>query len=130
MSFSAAAYEEVAPGVARLRVLFVNLYFVDAPDGWVLVDTGVPGSAALIKRTAEKRYGEKARPRAIILTHGHFDHAGSAAELAGAWGCARLRPRARAALPHGTLGTTRPRTRRSGAHSPRWPGPSRLPAMT
>ena len=85
MSFTVTAHKKFAPGIARLRVLFVNTYFIDAPDGWVLVDTGLPGSATLIRHAAEKRYGRGARPLAILLTHGHFDHAGSVRNLASYW---------------------------------------------
>lgn len=42
------------------------------------MDTGLPLSGALIRRAAAERYGSGTRPEAIILTHGHFDHAGSA----------------------------------------------------
>ncbi|MDQ3321121.1 MAG: MBL fold metallo-hydrolase [Acidobacteriota bacterium] len=81
--------EPVAAGVRHLKILFVNAYFVDTPENesgsWVLVDTGIPLSGGRIKRFAEKIYGEGARPSAIVLTHGHFDHAGAALELAAEW---------------------------------------------
>ncbi len=77
----------VAPGVARLPIFFVNVYFVGEPGGpWVVVDTGLPGAGGWIRRAAEARYGAGARPEAIVLTHGHFDHAGNARDLADAWG--------------------------------------------
>ena len=68
-----------------LRIGFVNVFFVDGQDGWVLVDAGLPKTGWLIRRAAEQRYGEGTRPQAIVLTHGHFDHAGAARELAEAW---------------------------------------------
>jgi len=76
----------------RVPVVFVNAYLVDTTpgrpaDGWVLLDTGLRGLGELaVKRAAAARYGADSRPRAIVLTHGHFDHAGSAASLAEAWG--------------------------------------------
>ncbi len=76
---------EIAPGVACLRVAFVNVFFLDGQDGWVLVDAGLPKSGWWIRRAAEHRYGKGTRPQAIVLTHGHFDHAGAARELAEHW---------------------------------------------
>lgn len=78
--------EEITPGVARLRTLIANIYLVGNPGGpWVLVDTGTPGNAARIRDAAEERFGRDARPGAILLTHGHRDHAGSALALAEYW---------------------------------------------
>ncbi len=78
--------EELAPELARLKTVIANLYFAGRPGGpWVLVDAGTPGHAARIRAAAEERFGPGARPEAILLTHGHFDHAGSAAELAELW---------------------------------------------
>src|SRR5579871_5990284 len=80
------AVEEITPGVARLRTLIANIYFVGSPGGpWVLVDSGTAGNAARIRDAAEERFGREARPAAILLTHGHRDHAGSAAALADYW---------------------------------------------
>lgn len=76
----------VAPGVERLPVTFVDTYFIGDPGApWVLLDTGIPGAAGKIHRAAEARYGPGVAPKAIVLTHGHFDHAGSAAALADMW---------------------------------------------
>ncbi len=79
---------EVAPGVHCLQVVMVNVYFVkhsEKPHDWVLIDAGLQGSANRIKRAAEKIYGKGARPKAIIMTHGHFDHVGALKTLAHDW---------------------------------------------
>lgn len=79
---------EVTEDVAGLRTLFVNLYFIDVPgkpSEWILVDAGVGRCASDIVKIAEERYGEGARPAAIILTHGHFDHVGALPELLEKW---------------------------------------------
>ncbi|WP_420456520.1 MBL fold metallo-hydrolase [Rubrivirga sp.] len=76
----------VADDVVRVPIFFVNAYLVGPPGGpWVLVDTGLPGAAGWIRRAAEAHHGD-VPPQAIVLTHGHFDHAGNAAALADAWG--------------------------------------------
>jgi glyoxylase-like metal-dependent hydrolase (beta-lactamase superfamily II) len=76
----------IAPDVGWLPVSFVNVYFLGRSGGsWVLVDAGLPGWANQIIEAAEARFGAGVPPEAIILTHGHFDHAGSALALAEYW---------------------------------------------
>jgi len=65
--------------------LIANAYLVGDSASWVLVDACTPGNESRIQRAAERRFGRGTRPSAILLTHGHFDHAGSAGPLADAW---------------------------------------------
>lgn len=80
------AIERIAPDVGWQPISFVNAYFVGHSGGpWVLIDTGLPGREEQIFQAAEARFGAGTRPGAIYLTHGHFDHAGSALKLAERW---------------------------------------------
>jgi glyoxylase-like metal-dependent hydrolase (beta-lactamase superfamily II) len=78
---------EVAPDIAYMRAAIVNVVFLGTPGAgrWVLVDAGLPGTAKLIERAAERRFGEGVPPAAILLTHGHFDHVGSLETLLRRW---------------------------------------------
>jgi glyoxylase-like metal-dependent hydrolase (beta-lactamase superfamily II) len=66
----------------------VNLCFVGSPEKsneWVLIDTGMPESVNHILDAAKERFGENNKPKAIILTHGHFDHVGAVVDLVQKW---------------------------------------------
>lgn len=78
----------VAPGVYRIKDIFVNVYIIQDEDatGWVLVDAGLKSTAARVKALTSELFGRGSLPRAIIMTHGHFDHRGSLVELAEEWG--------------------------------------------
>jgi glyoxylase-like metal-dependent hydrolase (beta-lactamase superfamily II) len=80
---------EAASDIAYRRLLIVNVVFYgprNAGDGgWVLIDAGVFGTKPLIKSAAAQRFGDNARPAAIVLTHGHFDHVGVLEDLAAEW---------------------------------------------
>ena len=78
--------DDVASGLAGLRILFVNVFGVAVAEGeWVLIDAGLYFSADKIRRWAESRFGQHTRPNSIVLTHGHFDHVGALKELADGW---------------------------------------------
>lgn len=56
------------------RYRFVNCYLVREPDGFTLVDTGLPRGAGRLLAVAR---ASGWAIRRIVLTHGHTDHAGS-----------------------------------------------------
>ena len=81
---------EIAPGIhcvgpkGRTKT---NVYFVALGSSWTLIDTGWAKDGPVIRAAAERVFGGGARPAAILLTHVHPDHSGSALELARAWDC-------------------------------------------
>lgn len=77
----------VAPGVWGRRDVFVNFYMIQdlVTDDWIVVDTGVTWSTTKLKEMATYLFGEGSLPKAIILTHGHFDHVGALKKLADEW---------------------------------------------
>ena len=75
---------EVAAGVYRVvrGTGKSNVYLVRSGTSWVLIDAGSAHQGVLNKSSAEMLSGVNTPPTAILLTHLHPDHAGSAAELA------------------------------------------------
>lgn len=78
---------EILPYIYCHTIQIVNICLVGNPnsDDFVLVDAGMPYSAEEIISVVEDRYGADKRPKAIILTHGHFDHVGAIIELIKKW---------------------------------------------
>ncbi|KQS26797.1 MBL fold metallo-hydrolase [Dyadobacter sp. Leaf189] len=81
------SYFQVAEGVWGLTDIFTNVYVIrnDADNSWVLIDAGLKTGYGKIKKMVGDLFGENARPSAILLTHGHFDHTGSLKKLAEEW---------------------------------------------
>ena len=87
-SIDSGKMREVRPDVAYYTNQIVNIVMIGTPgSSWVMVDAGMPKSANEIMDEARDRFGEGNYPKAIILTHGHFDHIGSIVELLKVWKC-------------------------------------------
>jgi glyoxylase-like metal-dependent hydrolase (beta-lactamase superfamily II) len=69
------------PGLYPVRGLMSVPHVLADVDGVVLLDTGFPGDARRIRHVLAKIGAGPTEVRAILLTHGHIDHAGCAAEL-------------------------------------------------
>lgn len=60
----------------------VNVYLLDAGEGFYLVDSGPHGKEEELQSELEEAGYPPARLKGILLTHGHGDHCGNAAALA------------------------------------------------
>ncbi len=84
-SLSAHSGKQVIEDLYYYTNQVVNFCLYGNTDGWVLIDSGMPKSAGEILSVVENHLGKGARPKAIILTHGHFDHVGASVELVRHW---------------------------------------------
>lgn len=75
--------------VIRVPMGKSNAYLVPGERGYLLVDAGVPGSIGVLEKTLRRRGGHEdagleyilADIKAVVVTHGHYDHVGALAEI-------------------------------------------------
>jgi glyoxylase-like metal-dependent hydrolase (beta-lactamase superfamily II) len=72
---------EVAEGVYRLGTKWINFYLVEEEGEFTLVDAGYPGYWKHLAGAIEALGSKLEAIRAVILTHHHADHAGTAERL-------------------------------------------------
>jgi glyoxylase-like metal-dependent hydrolase (beta-lactamase superfamily II) len=78
---SATAITEILPGVYRIELGFVSVALVDLDGSLTLIDAGFPGDGADIAEAITALGYQLDRLERIVLTHGHLDHVGAAADL-------------------------------------------------
>jgi glyoxylase-like metal-dependent hydrolase (beta-lactamase superfamily II) len=68
--------EKVTDGVYAFRGWGIgNCFAVEAPDGWIIIDTGdSTRAAAEMREMLEQAVGKKTKVAAILLTHWHYGH--------------------------------------------------------
>ncbi|MDS1114969.1 MBL fold metallo-hydrolase [Gordonia westfalica] len=76
---------DVAPGIHRLEHAYTNQYFVEVDDRLVIVDAGLPRSYGPLVEAIHHLGRDIDAVSALIITHGHFDHVGTARRLAKQW---------------------------------------------
>jgi hydroxyacylglutathione hydrolase len=65
--------------VVRLTVEYANAYLLPAPDGkLLLIDSGFPDDAEKLEAMIRKVGYSPANVATLIVTHAHYDHAGTA----------------------------------------------------
>lgn len=74
-----------------------NVFFVEGPasnwiilrqgDAFTLIDGGYPGDLPLVLASIRDAGLDPANTAAVLITHAHVDHAGTAAQFAAAYGC-------------------------------------------
>lgn len=74
--------EQITTGVHQVS-RGVNAFIIDGDEGVVLIDTGLPRQEGAISDGIEAIGRSLSDVTAILITHGHVDHVGGAAALAG-----------------------------------------------
>ncbi len=78
--------EQIVSGLYAISLGVVNAFFIDDPDGSVLIDTGFPGNAEKILSALKQLGKQPGDIKHLLLTHTHADHIGNAAALRKATG--------------------------------------------
>lgn len=72
---------DVAEGIDLISHAHVNCYLIDDDDGVTLVDAGLPPMWPMVLKALGRRGRQPEDIKALVLTHGHFDHVGFAVQL-------------------------------------------------
>jgi glyoxylase-like metal-dependent hydrolase (beta-lactamase superfamily II) len=87
------AVTKIADGVWRAGTRYVNWYMIDGGrDGVTVIDAGLPEYKRQLDESLYHTGRSRDHIRAVALTHGHIDHTGMAAELAGSGASIYLHP--------------------------------------
>ncbi|MFP3467380.1 MBL fold metallo-hydrolase [Leifsonia sp. SIMBA_070] len=72
---------ELAPGLRRIGNDIIAVHLIVTDDGMTLIDTGLPGHYADLKRELDALGRPLSDVKGIVLTHGDSDHTGFAERL-------------------------------------------------
>ena len=72
----------IAKGISGIEGTRIGrIYVIEAPDGLTLVDSSIPGAFPHIKKDLQKAGHQLDEIKRILITHAHWDHYGSLADL-------------------------------------------------
>jgi hydroxyacylglutathione hydrolase len=78
---------EIVPGIHKIDgVIGVNCYLLKTEQGWLIVDTGLPGQENKVLNYLKKQDIRPSAVTFIVLTHADLDHIGCARALRAATG--------------------------------------------
>ena len=72
---------DLAPGVHRIEHAYTNCYLIVEDEGITLVDAAFPSTGQAVIDCLAAIGRQPSDIRALLLTHGHFDHVGFARSL-------------------------------------------------
>jgi glyoxylase-like metal-dependent hydrolase (beta-lactamase superfamily II) len=72
---------QITPRLWQLNMGMVNSFLLKTDDGLLMIDAGWPNKTETIFAAVRKSDHNPTDIRHLVLTHGHIDHAGSAAEV-------------------------------------------------
>jgi glyoxylase-like metal-dependent hydrolase (beta-lactamase superfamily II) len=72
---------QITPRLWQLKMGMVNSFLLKTDDGLLMIDAGWPNKTDKIFAAVRESGHNPADIRHLVLTHGHMDHAGSAAEV-------------------------------------------------
>ncbi|MEZ0382495.1 MBL fold metallo-hydrolase [Mycobacterium sp. pW045] len=76
---------DAADGVHRVAHAAVNVYLIEDDSGVTMVDTGLPATFRHLETALERLGRTIGDVQAVVLTHAHFDHVGSARWVRNRW---------------------------------------------
>jgi hydroxyacylglutathione hydrolase len=71
----------MATDIFSIKLGINSSYLIRGVKGIVMVDAGVPNKIGAFKRKLSRLYIRPGEIKLIVLTHSHFDHAGSSKEI-------------------------------------------------
>lgn len=73
--------EEKSSYVGSISMGHVAAFLLKGAEGYLLIDTGMPGNAGKIASEMKKMGGDLSEIKYIFITHHHIDHVGSLQEI-------------------------------------------------